>query len=141
MSNLPFTLNDPTLLHEASLLGGKWVQANSGNRFDVEDPGTCKVWASCANNDVADVDQYVESSQAAYAGWRHTNPRERAKVLMRWHELITAARDDIAALVVHETGKPMAEAQGEVDYANGFAWWFAGEAERVRGSVAQPSVS
>lgn len=35
----------------------------------------------------------------------------------------------------------MAEALGEVDYALGFAWWFAGEAERVRGTVAQPSVS
>lgn len=43
--------------------------------------------------------------------------------------------------MVYETGKPMTEALGEVDYALGFAWWFAGEAERIRGSVAQPSVS
>lgn len=35
----------------------------------------------------------------------------------------------------------MAEALGEVEYALGFAWWFAGEAERVRGSIAQPSIS
>ena len=35
----------------------------------------------------------------------------------------------------------MAEALGEVDYALGFAWWFAGEAERIRGSISQPSVS
>lgn len=35
----------------------------------------------------------------------------------------------------------MAEAVGEVDYALGFAWWFAGEAERVRGTIALPSVS
>lgn len=35
----------------------------------------------------------------------------------------------------------MAEALGEVDYALGFAWWFAGEAERIRGSIAIPSVS
>lgn len=55
--------------------------------------------------------------------------------------MITAAREDIAKLITYETGKPTAEAVGEVDYALGFAWWFAGEAERVRGSVAQPSVS
>lgn len=42
---------------------------------------------------------------------------------------------------MYETGKPLAEATGEVDYALGFAWWFAGEAERIRGSVGQPSVS
>ena len=62
-------------------------------------------------------------------------------MLLKWHELIQAARSDIATLVVYESGKPMAEALGEVDYALGFAWWFAGEAERIRGSIAQPSVS
>lgn len=69
------------------------------------------------------------------------NPRKRAQILLRWHELVTNARQDIAKIIVYETGKPMSEALGEVDYALGFAWWFAGEAERIRGSVAQPSVS
>jgi succinate-semialdehyde dehydrogenase/glutarate-semialdehyde dehydrogenase len=69
------------------------------------------------------------------------NPRERARILLKWHELITAARVDIATIVTYETGKPLSEAVGEVDYALGFAWWFAGEAERIRGSIAQPSVS
>lgn len=69
------------------------------------------------------------------------NPRLRAEMLLQWHKLIKASRSDIATLVVYETGKPMAEALGEVDYALGFAWWFAGEAERIRGSIAQPSVS
>ncbi|KAH6962790.1 aldehyde dehydrogenase domain-containing protein [Fusarium avenaceum] len=140
-TKLPFTLNDPSLFHEASLLNGGWVQAKSGDKFDVEDPGSCKVWASCANNNVADVDQYVESSQAAFESYRFINPRRRAQILLKWHELITVAREDIAKLIVFETGKPWVEAVGEVDYALGFAWWFAGEAERVRGSVAIPSVS
>lgn len=60
-------------------------------------------------------------------------------MLLKWHELITASWEDIAKLVVYETGKPMAEALGEVDFALGFAWWFAGEAERVRGCIALPS--
>lgn len=62
-------------------------------------------------------------------------------MLLRWHQLISDARNDIAKLVVYETGKPMQEALGEIDYALGFAWWFAGEAERIRGSIAQPSIS
>lgn len=84
---------------------------------------------------------FVTSSQNAFLKYRETNPRERAKMLLEWHRLITNARADIATLVVYETGKPTAEALGEVDYALGFAWWFAGEAERVRGSIAQPSIS
>lgn len=88
-----------------------------------------------------DVDGFVNSSQKAFLEYRETNPRERAKMLLEWHRLISNAKKDIATLVVYETGKPMAEALGEVDYALGFAWWFAGEAERVRGSIAQPSIS
>ncbi|KAF1854310.1 hypothetical protein Lal_00013158 [Lupinus albus] len=105
------------------------------------DPGSGQIWATSPTNEVADVDKYVESSEAAFQSYRHMNPRQRAKILLKWHDLITNARQDIAKIVVFETGKPMAEALGEVDYALGFAWWFAGEAERIRGSVAQPSIS
>ena len=38
-----------------------------------------------------------------------------------------------------ETGKPLAESQGELDYALGFTWWFAGEAERIMGTVQVPA--
>lgn len=62
-------------------------------------------------------------------------------MLLEWHRLISNAKKDIATLVVYETGKPLTEALGEIDYALSFAWWFAGEAERVRGSIAQPSIS
>ncbi|GAM34503.1 succinate-semialdehyde dehydrogenase [Talaromyces pinophilus] len=137
----PLELHDPSLLHEASLLDGEWVQSQSGKRFDVEDPGSRRVFASCPTNEVGDVDKYAESSQTAFEHYRYMNPRERAKILMRWYELITKSREDIAKIVVYETGKPVTEALGEVDYALGFAWWFAGEAERVRGSTALPSIS
>ncbi|XPS77622.1 hypothetical protein M3J09_009650 [Ascochyta lentis] len=138
---LPFHLNDPSIFHEASLNNGHWVQAESLNTFDVEDPGTQQVWASCPASDSSDVDKFVESSHEAFISYRHVNPRERAKILFNWHKLISEARADIAHIVVYETGKPLTEALGEIDYALGFAWWFAGEAERIRGSVAQPSVS
>ncbi|KAL3432220.1 Aldehyde/histidinol dehydrogenase [Aspergillus tetrazonus] len=138
---LPFMLDTPGLLHEASLLHGNWVQAKSEERFDVEDPGSGQVFASCPTNTVADVDAYVSSAHRSFLSYRETNPRARAKMLLNWHNLIAQSKNDIAKLVVYETGKPMAEAVGEVDYALGFAWWFAGEAERVRGSIAQPSIS
>ncbi|KAF5861279.1 hypothetical protein ETB97_000395 [Aspergillus alliaceus] len=105
-------LSDPSLLHEASLLNDEWVEAQSGKRVDIE---------------VQDPDM---SSRLA--------PRTAQRV---WYELITNAREDIAKIVVYETGKPMAEAIGEVDYALEFAWWFTGQAERLRGSIALPSIS
>jgi acyl-CoA reductase-like NAD-dependent aldehyde dehydrogenase len=55
--------------------------------------------------------------------------------------LIRENREDIATILVHETGKPRAEAYGEIDYSTGFTWWFAGEAERIQGTVFQPALA
>lgn len=81
----------------------------------------------------------MEAAHAAFEQFRKINPRQRAKWLLKWHELTTAARDDLAQILTHETGKPLAEAYGELDYSLGFLWWFAGEAERIHGSVAVPA--
>lgn len=83
----------------------------------------------------------MKTSQEAFIKYASINPRQRAKWLLEWFRLIEQAREDLATLIVYETGKPMVEARGEVDYANSFAWWFAGEAERVRGSIALPAIS
>ncbi|KAJ5668312.1 uncharacterized protein N7477_006882 [Penicillium maclennaniae] len=137
--DLPFKLSDPTLLHFDSFIGDKWVEARSGKRFEVLDPGTDKAWASCPANSTDDVNTAVETANSAFEDFRKVNPRQRAKWLLKWWELTTAARDDLAQIVTHETGKPLFEAYGELDYSLGFLWWFAGEAERIHGSVAVPA--
>lgn len=138
-TKLPFTLNDPTLLHDKSYVGGNWVDAKSGKRFDVIDPGSDTIWASCPDNGAEDVDAAVKAADDTFQTYRKMNPRKRAQLLMAWHNLITANKDDIAKLVTYETGKPLAEAQGELEYSLGFTWWFAGEAERIQGSVSVPA--
>ncbi|EGE85176.1 succinate-semialdehyde dehydrogenase [Blastomyces dermatitidis ATCC 18188] len=138
---LLFQLDDRALFHESSLLNGKWVQSGARETFEVEDPGSRQIFATCPANKVEDVHEYVTTSHTAFLKYRHVNPRQRAKMLLKWYDLITNSREDIARLVVYETGKPITEARGEVDYALGFAWWFAGEAERIRSSIAIPSVS
>lgn len=104
-----------------------------------KDPGTDTAWASCPDNGPEDVDSAIQSSHKAFQTYGKTNPRIRAQTIQRWHELITAARDDLAQIITYETGKPLAEAQGELTYALGFTWWFAGEAERIQGAVSVPS--
>ncbi|KAJ5565854.1 Aldehyde/histidinol dehydrogenase [Penicillium sp. DV-2018c] len=136
---LPFKLSDPSLLHFESLVGDKWVEAKSGKRFEVLDPGSDKAWASCPANAAEDVSAAVETAHTAFESFRKVNPRQRAKWLLGWYNLSVAARDDLAKIVTHETGKPLAEAYGEIDYSLGFLWWFAGEAERIQGTVSTPA--
>ncbi|KAK8227594.1 Aldehyde/histidinol dehydrogenase [Phyllosticta capitalensis] len=136
---LPFTLKNPALLQSQSYVHGKWTDAQSGKTFEVVDPGTGKAWASCPANSAADVDAAVQSSHACFESYRKLTPRARAKLLLKWDSLIHENYDDLATLLTYETGKPLAEAYGELDYSTGFTWWFAGEAERIQGTVFVPA--
>src|SRR5439155_20776577 len=60
---------------------------------------------------------------------------ERARVLRRSADLLRERKDQIAAVMTAEQGKPLAEAAGEVEYAASFLEWFGGEAELVYGQV------
>ncbi|KAL1302025.1 hypothetical protein AAFC00_002475 [Neodothiora populina] len=137
--NLPFKLNDEEIFRDKSIVNGEWIEAASGKRFDIFDPGNGKVWATAPDMGPEDVDAAVHATHEAFQSYRRTNPRTRAQYLLKWDALIRQHRDDIAQLVTHETGKPLAESQGELDYALGFTWWFAGEAERVQGTISVPS--
>ncbi|KIV96908.1 hypothetical protein PV10_00721 [Exophiala mesophila] len=135
----PFTLKDPELFKDQSYVGGKWVEAASGARFDIVDPGSGKVWASAPDNSEADVDMAVRAANTAFESYRKESSRQRARWLLNWDALIRENKDDIATILTYETGKPIAEAHGEIDYALSFTWWFAGEAERIFGTVHQAS--
>lgn len=88
----------------------------------LADPGIRNAWASCPTNGESDVDAAVESSQASFEKYHIVSPRARAQLLLAWHDAIVAARDGLAKVLTYETGKHLAEANGEVDYAIPFTW-------------------
>lgn len=90
--------------------------------------------------DASDVDAAIHASNEAFKKYSKLPPRNRAKMILAWHNLIEENRKDIETIVTYETGKPLAEAAGELTYAQGFTWWFAGEAERVFGTVQTPAI-
>lgn len=81
----------------------------------------------------------VEAAHAAFQQYKKVTPRVRAKALLKWESLIRENIDDFCTIITYETGKPLAEAKGEMEYALGFPWWFAGEAERIQGNISVPS--
>ncbi|KEF59373.1 succinate-semialdehyde dehydrogenase [Exophiala aquamarina CBS 119918] len=140
-TSLPFTLQNQSLYKDQAYVDGQWVEAKSGNRFDIVDPGSGRIWATCADMAAEDVDNAVNGAYKAFQKFRIVSPRARADLLLRWDALIRANKEDIATILVHETGKPYAEAIGEIEYATSFTRWFAAEAERVHGTVFTPSMA
>jgi succinate-semialdehyde dehydrogenase / glutarate-semialdehyde dehydrogenase len=125
---------------ERLLVGGEWVEASSESRFDVTNPATGEVVGSMPDAGPEDVEAAIDAAAAALDGWRSLPAIERARVLRRSADVIRERKDEIAAVMTAEQGKPLAEAAGEVEYAASFLEWFGGEAERVYGQVV-PAVN
>ncbi|KAI0966872.1 aldehyde dehydrogenase [Xylaria arbuscula] len=132
---LDLKLKDPELFRNQAYVNGEWIGAKSGKTFDIIDPGTAQPFATCPDLSAEDVDAAVKAAGEAFATYRTYTPLQRSLLVSKWDILIRENKEDIARILVHETGKPLAEARGEVDYATGFTRWFAGEAERIHGSV------
>ncbi|HEY2674143.1 MAG TPA: NAD-dependent succinate-semialdehyde dehydrogenase [Rugosimonospora sp.] len=117
-------------------IGGTWVPAASGERFDVLDPATGGTIARVADGGVDDAIAAVSAADKAAAGWAATPPRDRSETLRRAFELMTDRAEDLATLISQENGKALVDARGEVAYAAEFFRWYAEEAVRANGSVA-----
>lgn len=55
--------------------------------------------------------------------------------LQKWFALMETNKQDIADIMTAESGKPIAEALGEIAYGNSFVEWFAEEARRIYGEI------
>ncbi|MBC3763626.1 NAD-dependent succinate-semialdehyde dehydrogenase [Quadrisphaera oryzae] len=115
------------------LIGGRWVPASTGQRFDVEDPATGAVLTTVADASVEDGAAALDAAVAAQASWGRTAPRERAELLRRAFDAVTARADDLALLMTLEMGKSVAEARGEVAYGSEFLRWSSEQAAHVAG--------
>ena len=135
--NLP-TLNDPSLFRTQSYIDGAWCEADSGKRFDVDNPADGSVVGSVPTCGAAETKRAIEAANAALPAWRALTAKQRAGLLRKWFELMLTHADDLALILTTEQGKPLAEAKGEILYGASFIEWFAEEGKRVYGDVIPP---
>ncbi|WP_137389920.1 NAD-dependent succinate-semialdehyde dehydrogenase [Rhodoligotrophos defluvii] len=124
-------LKDLRLLRELAYVDGRWTAGRDADVIEVEDPATGQGIAWVAKLDAEATGQAVDAAQRAFAAWAALLPQERAAYLKRWHELMLAAKEDLALIMTLEQGKPIAESRGEIDYAASFIEWYAEEAKRL----------
>jgi acyl-CoA reductase-like NAD-dependent aldehyde dehydrogenase len=73
--------------------------------FDVVDPATGEVVAQAPDCTAAQLDDAFAAAAAAGRGWRDDED-ERRKAMLRLADALTAAGDELSALLSLETGKP-----------------------------------
>ena len=95
-------------------IGGKRVAGNSGRSSEVFQPMDGTLRGRVALASPAELRAAVENAKAAQPAWAATNPQRRARVLMKFDELINQHIDELADILAREHGKTISDAKGDI---------------------------
>ena len=134
-------LKDPSLFRNQSYIDGEWAEADSGKRFDVDNPADGSIVGSVPQCGGEETRRAIAAANAALPAWRAMTAKQRSILLRKWYELMLQNADDLALILTTEQGKPIAEAKGEIMYGASFIEWFAEEGKRIYGDVIPPHLA
>ncbi|HLX30694.1 MAG TPA: CoA-acylating methylmalonate-semialdehyde dehydrogenase [Casimicrobiaceae bacterium] len=106
---------DLTTLERLPLwIGGRTFSPSTMRYGEVTNPATGEVIRHVPFANAADVDAAVQAAAGAFPAWSAFPPLRRARVLMRFRDLLERHRKDLARIVTQEHGKTLADAEGSV---------------------------
>lgn len=119
-------------------INGEWVEALSGKYRDVINPATEEVIAKTAEGGVEDAKLAIKAAKEAFYGvgeWRRMNAQARSDMMYKICEQIDARRDELARLDTLDNGKPLREAEGDIDDVYHCFQYYAGLIKAPYGGV------
>ena len=132
---MKINIKDQSLFRQQCYIDGQWVNADSGETLEVNNPSSGSAIGTVPKMGAAETERAVDAAELAFQSWRRRTAKERAAVLRKLADLMMENQEDLAALMTIEQGKPLAESRGEVVYAASFFEWFAEEGKRLYGDV------
>src|SRR5438445_406778 len=118
-------------------VNGEWVESKSSKTFPVYDPATEEVIAQVPDSNADDVNRAVAAAKSAFEDgpWGSTTAKERGRVLFRLAEKIRQNAAYLAELEARNCGKPIVEAEYDInDVATCFEY-YGGLATKILGYV------
>src|SRR5438477_6155633 len=118
-------------------VNGEWVESKSSKTFPVYEPATEEVIAQVPDSNADDVNRAVAAAKSAFEDgpWASTTAQERGRVLFRLAEKIRQNAAPLAELEARNCGKPIVEAEYDInDVATCFEY-YGGLATKILGYV------
>src|SRR5438309_3721916 len=118
-------------------INGEWVASKSANTFPVYDPSTEEVIAQVPDANADDVNRAVAAAKAAFeeGPWATTTAQERGRVLFRLADKIRQNLPMLAELECRNTGKPIVEAEYDINDTATCFEYYGGLATKILGFV------
>lgn len=117
-------------------IGGKWRDGSEGGRIAIENPATAQLLCEVAEATAFDVDLAVLAAKNCHQSGALAKiiPSQRLQIMMQIARYLRAHIDDIAHLVVMDTGKRILDAKGEVEMAARYFEYYGGAADKLEGT-------
>lgn len=125
------------LFIQQAYINGEFV--TSKETFEVINPSTATVIGTLPNLTVSDCQTAIQKAHDAWQTWKKVPIGERCAIVRKIYDLTNEYKLELAEIMTLESGKPLSEALGEIDYGNSFVEWFAEEGKRAYGETI-PSV-
>lgn len=109
---MTLTSNETVVLK--NYINGQWIESKSKQTLDVLNPATNECLTKVPVSTQEDVDLAVSAAKQAFASWKNVPVPKRARILFKYHYLLTENHEELAKLIVQENGKAYKEAYGEV---------------------------
>lgn len=119
-------------------IGGKWVPAVSGKVREVINPASGETLAVAAESGREDAKLAIAAAREAFYGegvWRRMNAQKRADLIWNIACGMEKRKDRLAMLDTLDNGKPLREAEGDVDDAIHCFKYYAGLVTKPYGGV------
>jgi acyl-CoA reductase-like NAD-dependent aldehyde dehydrogenase len=116
-------------------IDGEWAEGLGRETIDVVNPATENIIASVSKGTREDARRALDAARSAQEGWAELPPLRRASYMMKIAELIREKREQLAATLTSEQGKPLFESRSEVDGSAAHFEYFAEFARRIEGDV------
>lgn len=119
-------------MQDQNFIDGHWRSAHSGKTFAVCDAATGEELARVPQSGALEAVDAINAADNAFHGWSTLSPSKRASFLTLIAQGMRERKTEFAQIMTAECGKPLDEAQGEVDYGADYFLSAADEANRLQ---------
>lgn len=123
-----------------NVIAGESRKASGDGWLERESPVHGNCIALLPDSTATDVDEAVAVARRRWRDWAELGPVSRGALLRSVAERLTALEDEIVQAVRTETGKPVADARGELGAAIEFSYFMASEGRRLYGRTIPSGV-
>lgn len=121
-------------LPSGHFIDGRFVASISGAKMESFDPGRGVPFATFAAGSAEDVARAVAAARAALSGpWSRLTPAARGEILMRASHLLRERAARFAVVETLDSGKLLAESEGDVGGVVRCLAYYAGAADKLQG--------